>query len=450
MAREDRSTEEQARSAAKDVGSWSVADFGALLDRANIRRAYVLYENGKFDVSHEELQPIRAFFELSPDFAHHEGVFFEREQGIDTIFTAFVHDTRRGLAQGGLRLQAYATMADLLTDGLRLSQGMTRKNALAALHWGGGKGIIALPPSAPSVAGYKEKAFVKERERLFEAYGRFVASLGGVYYTAADMGTVAADMNVLLANNRFTTCVAEDRGGSGEPSAHTARGVFKSMQAAWRHLHDTDDLNGVRVAVQGAGQVGVPLIENLHRAGAKLIIGEYVAETCDEMRIKYPDADVLDDHEKIFDADADIFAPCARGAILNPGTIKRLKVQLVCGAANNQLGELRDAELLHDKKILYVPDYICNRTGIINCADEWAGYLEEDVALATEQLYPDTLRVLRLARERGISAARAADEMADAAAAEPHPILGHRGRRIIAHLVRSGWSAQQPGAEPKP
>lgn len=424
--------------------SWSVADFGALLDRANIWRAYALYENGGIRLSHEALEPVRAFLNDSRDFARHEAVFFERERrGLDTIFTAFVHDTRRGLAQGGLRLWKYDSMTDLLSDGLRLSQGMTRKNALAGLHWGGGKGIIALPPSAPGVEAYKTAKYAEERKRLFEAYGRFVASLSGVYYTAEDMGTVTTDMNVLLANNRFTTCVGEDRGGSGNPSAHTAWGVFKSMQAAWQHLRGTDELNGVRVAVQGAGNVGAPLIEKLHQAGAKLIIGEFEPAIREKVRAQFPDAEVLDDHGKIFDADAEIFAPCARGNVLNPDTIARLRVRLVCGAANNQLGDPHDAELLHQKNILYVPDYVCNRTGIMNCADEWAGHLEEDIVHATERLYPDTLKVLRIAQEQGISPARAADDLADAAAAEPHPILGHRGLRIIRHLVRSGWSSKR-------
>jgi glutamate dehydrogenase/leucine dehydrogenase len=427
----------------------SVADFGALLDRASIWRAYVLYENGEIRLSHEELAPVRKFFEDSHDFANHEAVFFQRERReLNTIFAAFVHDTHRGLAQGGLRLEKYDSMEALLKDGLRLSQGMTRKNALAPLHWGGGKGIIALPPSAPSVEGYKHVTFAEERKRLFEAYGRFVASLGGIYYTAEDMGTTTTDMNVLLANNRFTTCIGVDRGGSGNPSKHTAWGTFKSMQAAWQFLHGTDVLKDVCVAVQGAGNVGAPLIEHLHQAGAKLIIGELEPNIREDMRRQYRDAVVLDDHEEIFDADAEIFAPCARGNVLNSGTIARLRVQLVCGAANNQLGEPHDAELLHEKSILYVPDYVCNRTGIINCADEWAGYLEEDVVHATGRLYDDTLDVLRQAQKDNISPAQAADRMADAAAAELHPIIGHRGPRIIEHLVRSGWSTK-PAREPQ-
>ncbi len=440
---------EQRRAVATMVRSWTIADFGALLDAANIRRAYVMYENGEFRLSHKELAPIRAFFELSHDFSRHEAVFFGREPGIETIFTAFVHDTRRGLSQGGLRLWQYESMADLLSDGLRLSQGMTRKNALAGLNWGGGKGIIPLPPSAPSVVGYHDPKFADERRRLFEAYGRFVASLDGVYYTAEDMGTITADMNVLLGQNRFTTCIAADRGGSGNPSAHTAWGVYRAMQAAWLHLHATEDLRGVRVAVQGAGNVGAPLVDYLHRAGAKLIIGEFAPPIREKVRAQYPDAEVLEDHEKIFDVEADIFAPCARGNVLTAETIPRLKVQLVCGAANNQLGEPHDADRLQERGILYVPDYLCNRMGITNCADEWAGYLEEDVQLAAERVYPDTLRVLRHARALHISTAEAADRLADMAAAELHPVIGHRGRRILDHLVRTGWSEADPETRKK-
>jgi len=447
MLRDDRlkRTDDERLSAAAQLRAWSVPDFLAFLTEAGITRGHVMYENGEFRLSHKELVPIRSFFELSHDFSNHEAVFFGREPGIDTVFTAFVHDTRRGLSQGGLRVWKYDTLADLVSDGLRLSQGMTRKNALAGLNWGGGKGIIPLPPHARSVVEYQFKEeFAEERRRLFEAYGRFVAGLGGVYYTAEDMGTATADMNVLLGRNRFTTCIGSDRGGSGNPSAHTAWGVYRAMQAAWLTLKGTENLSGVRVAVQGAGNVGVPLIDYLIRGGANVTIGEFAPEYRARMRELYPQADVLEDFNAIFDADADIFAPCARGAVLNVDTIPRLRVKLVCGAANNQLGEPQDAERLQQRGILYVPDYLCNRMGITNCADEWAGYLEEDVQLAAERVYPDTLRVLRHASALRISTADAADQLADVAAAELHPVIGHRGRRILDHLVRSGWSSNAP------
>jgi leucine dehydrogenase len=449
MGEDQMAADDKRRDDARQVRTWSVSQFCASLDQANIRRAYLLYENGQFLRSHEELARIQAFFELSHDFAKHEAVFFEREPAINTIFAAFVHDTRRGLAQGGLRLETYDNMADLLSDGLRLSQGMTRKNALAGLNWGGGKGIIALPPSASSVDAYQGKEFKAERRRLFAAYGRFVASLDGIYYTAEDMGTDTIDMNTVLGKNRFTTCIATELGGSGNPSEHTAWGVFGAMEAAWLHLRG-ESLMGVHVAVQGAGHVGAPLIEYLHRAGAKITIGEFSPKTRKKVRKKYPDADVLEDYDGIFDVRADIFAPCAKGNVLTDKTIPRLKVQLVCGAANNQLGEPRDAELLQKQKVLYVPDYLCNRMGIVNCADEWAGHLNEDTQVASEHVYPDTLRVLRHASALNISPAEAADRLADNAASELHPVIGHRGRRIRDHLVGTGWSESSPKKKRKP
>ena len=433
---------DQRRNAARMVRQWSVPDFLKVLEDSRIRRGYILFENGEFRLSHKELEPIRAFCELSHDFAGHEGVFIGREDGVDAVLTAFVHDTRRGLSQGGLRLWRYDTFADVVTDGLRLSQGMTRKNALAGLNWGGGKGIIPLPASAPSVEEFKTPAFAEQRRRLFEAYSSFVAGLGGVYYTAEDVGTQTRDMNLLLSRNRFTTCIGTELGGSGNPSAHTAWGVFRAMQAAWLHMRGTTDLRGVHVAVQGAGNVGAPLIEYLLQSGAKVTISE-VKQNIEKTRANYPGAVVLDDSQSIFDVEADVFAPCALGKVLNADTIPRLKVQLVCGAANNQLLEPHDAERLNERGIVYVPDYLCNRMGITNCADEWAGYLEEDVRRAAERVYPDTLRVLRHAKSLYISTAEAADRLADMAAAELHPVIGHRGRRIVDHLVRANW--HRPG-----
>lgn len=431
------------REEARRVRNWTVQDFAALMDEKKIRRAYLMFENGSFVLSHAALRPLQAFFELSHDFADHEAVFIARDPAIDTIFTAFVHDTRRGLAQGGLRIAPYANMADLMSDGLRLSQGMTRKNALAGLPWGGGKGIIPLPAHVPSVEKFME--YTEERQELFMSYGRFVASLGGVYYTAEDMGTGTSDMNTLLSQNRFTTCIGADRGGSGNPSRYTARGVFRAIQAAWGSLTGSEDLRGVRVAIQGVGNVGSPLLEILHDAGCRLSVADVGPKALAAVREKYPDVTIVDPPDGIFDVEADIFSPCARGEQLNEKTIPRLKVRMVCGAANNQLREPNDAEELARRGILYVPDYLCNRMGIVNCADEWRGYLEEDVRLAAEQVYVDTLRVVRQAERLRISTAKAADTLADVAAAELHPLIGHRGRRLLDHLVRSRWATSGDG-----
>lgn len=408
-------------------------DLHAEFMRADVTRAFVIYENGCFTLSHQRLlAPIRAFLEVSKDFASHEAVFIGREDGVPTLFFAFVHDTRRGLAQGGLRLVHYESMADVLTDGLRLSQGMTRKNALAGLWWGGGKGIIPLP------AGVELAPTSPQRQACFEAYGRFVASLGGVYYTAEDMNTSTSDMDVVLTRNRFTTCISRSAGGSGNPSPFTARGVLRGIQAGWFFLTGSESLKDISVAVQGVGNVGAALVDLLVDSGATVIAADPSSEALARLSQRHPNVRVVDP-QAIFDVRAEILAPCARGGQINAGTIPRLRVRLVCGAANNILGQPEDATLLAQHGITFVPDYVCNRMGITNCADEWLGYLEADVALAAERVYPDVLRVLRHARSLGVSTVDAANELADIAASDLHPLMGHRGRRIIDHLIDSGW-----------
>lgn len=432
------------RAAARTVRRLSLPEFLQQLEEAGIYRGYILYENGQFQLSHASLlAPLQSFLELSQDFADHEGIFFGREDGLDSIFWAFVHDTRRGLAQGGLRFAPYSSLADVLVDGMRLSQGMTRKNALAGLNWGGGKGIMTLPRRFGHPSQF---AASPERQAYFEAYGRFVASLGGIYYTAEDVGTNTADMAAILSQNRFTTCIPADHGGSGNPSPYTARGVLRAMQAAWLSLTGVDSLAGVRVAVQGTGNVGAPLIRYLDDLGAEIYVSDVNTASLNALAAERPRLHVVGNPDAIFDVDAQIFAPCAIGAQVNVDTIPRLKVKLVCGAANNILREPEaDAERLRTRGIAFVPDFVANRMGIVNCADEWQGYLAWDVRLAAERVFPDTLRVFKYARNRYSTTTQAANDLADMAASELHPLLGHRGRRIIDHLNMTRWSAFAPG-----
>lgn len=431
------------RDQARTVRHLSIEDFHQQLIQHNIYRAFILFENGQFQLSHPKIMHnIRAFLELSQDFSNHEGIFIGREKGLDSLFWAFVHDTRRGLAQGGLRFHHYQSLADVLVDGLRLSQGMTRKNALAGLKWGGGKGIMTLPErfSHPS-----QFAQGPDRQRYFEAYGRFVASLGGIYYTAEDVGTNTPDMASIQSQNRFTTCIPESHGGSGNPSSFTARGVLRAMQAAWQSLTGQEQLYGVKIAVQGTGNVGSPLIRYLDDLGAEIWVSDINQNALEVLKKERPRLHIIDQPDAIFDLDVDIFAPCAIGAVVNVETIPRLKVRLICGAANNILKEPEsDAELLHKKGIGMVPDFVCNRMGIVNCADEWQGYLAEDVRLAAEQVFPDTLRIFKYARTRNTTSTQAAIDLADMAASELHPMLGHRGRRIMDHLVHSRWQQFTP------
>lgn len=431
--------DDRRRELARQVRRWKVEEFHSQLVETGLSRLYVVYENGEFQLSHPKiLTPVQAFLELSQDFGQHEAIFIGREDGIPTLFFAFVHDTRRGLSQGGLRFSRYPNLAEVLVDGLRLSQGMTRKNALAGLWWGGGKGILPITGGIDSGAYTRtpriDDEVTPERREIFSAYGRFVAGLGGVYYTAEDVGTNTPDMNVVLSQNRFTTCISSKLGGSGNPSPFTARGVLRGMQAAWLFLTGSDNLRGVRVAIQGAGNVGAPLIALLDEAGAELWVSDIDHDVLKAISERYPRLHVVNPDE-IYDLEVDVFAPCAIGRTINVETIPRLKTRLVCGAANNILKEKADARRLQERKIAFVPDYVCNRMGITNCADEWHGYLPEDIQLAAERVFPDSLRVLKHARNLAITSSQAADELADIAASELHPLLGYRGRRIVDRVI---------------
>lgn len=423
-----------------------------VFENSNINFAFVVRAgDGDLLVSHREFEPLRDLIRQSPAFAGHEAVFIGRDERFETLFFAFVHNTNRGLAQGGLRVMEYPNLAAVLRDGLRLSQGMSRKNAIADLWWGGGKGII------PVTRMLIEKTFRgdfaaedrrAERDLLFAAYGEFVAKLNGVYYTAADIGTNNRDMLAILAANRFVTSLPPQVGGSGDPSPHTAEGVFLAIKTARRHLTGSGDLSGVPVAVQGAGKVGVPLVEKLLAAGAAVFVSEARFETdspaLQKFREKFPSARIVPcgagRENDILTTEVEVIAPCAVGGTINQAIMPLIKptVKIICGGANNILAdEVRDGELLRQKGIVFVPDFACNWMGIVNSANEAFGYLEEDVRRALAKL-PETVgAVLKRADDENISHTAAAHRIADEKIKElpGDELLRNRGRRIINGIV---------------
>jgi leucine dehydrogenase len=308
-----------------------------------------------------------------------------------------VHSTALGPAVGGTRYWSYKTEDDAMTDALRLARGMTYKNALAGLPFGGGKSIILRDGKAP------------DREQLFRAHGRMVNSLAGKYITAEDVGTSPADMEYILQE---TTYVGGLQGRSGDPSPHTARGVFRAMQAAANHKWGSDELAGKTVAIQGCGHVGYFLAGELAAVGAKLIVADV-----DATKVKQ----VVDDHraaaiasEEIYSAKADIFAPCALGGVLNDQTIPQLKATLVVGAANNQLLEPRHGDLLQQRGVLYAPDYAANAGGVINgCCREMLGWDVPKTLAKTDAIYDTLLRIFTMADQEKIPTYQAADRLAE-------------------------------------
>ena len=426
------------------------------------RRASFVYspEERRLISSDPSLSPIaRAMTELS-DFDAHEAIFFEVGRETGALLSAFVHKTVRGQAAGGVRQWAYGSFSDFVRDGLRLSRGMGRKNALAGLFWGGGKGVILRQAGER----YRDPEY---RATLYREYGRFLTSLAGVYVTAEDVGTTPADMAEVFRTTRFSTCIPRDVGGSGNPSPATAKGVLCAMRAALDHL-GMGSLEGKTVAMQGAGNVGASMIADLLGEKVRRIVAaeanpEIVAALSERFRgAPVAIRRVSPDDRSIFAEAADVFAPNALGGVLNPETIPKLRCRVVCGAANNQLlDEGRDDELLLRRGIVYVPDFVANRMGIVSCANEQYGSFPDDPAILRHfsndwdrSIYSVTRAILSEADARAITPASAASALADRLAEEPHPIFPHRGRHIIDWLVRGRWherandamTADEPGA----
>ncbi|ATC31408.1 Glu/Leu/Phe/Val dehydrogenase [Caulobacter vibrioides] len=291
----------------------------------------------------------------SPDFEGHEGVhaFFDEKTGLKSIIA--VHSTARGPAAGGCRMWDYSSADAALTDALRLSRGMSYKNAMADLDFGGGKAVIIGDSRS------------QKTPELFEAFGRAVDSLGGQYWTAEDVGVSPSDLESTRKTTRFVAGLEGHAAASGDPSPVTAEGVFRGVRLCVERALNRD-LKGVRVAIQGVGHVGAYLAEKLHAAGAELIIADVNQVALAEVAAKTGATIVPTD--AIFDVEADVFAPCALGGAISNATLPRLKVKVIAGGANNQLADAMIGQTVFDRGILYAPDYVINGGGIINVAAE--------------------------------------------------------------------------------
>ncbi|HEU4434906.1 MAG TPA: amino acid dehydrogenase [Pyrinomonadaceae bacterium] len=308
-----------------------------------------------------------------------------------------LHNTHLGPAVGGTRFWQYRNEQEAINDVLRLARGMTYKNALAGVPFGGGKSII-LKRDGPI-----------DREAIFRAHGRFVDTFGGRYITAEDVGTSPEDMEYV---RRETQHVGGLLSGSGNPSPVTARGVFRAMQAAAKYRWGSDSLEGRTVAIQGCGSVGYYLASYLKIAGAHLIVSDVDPRKVEKV---VRDFDALawapDD---IYYADADVFAPCALGGVLNDETINALKAEIVAGAANNQLLEPRHGDELAARDILYAPDYAANSGGVINGCRDLLGWDSAQAAAKVDQIYDTVFNIFQIAAAEGIATSKAADRLAEA------------------------------------
>ena len=435
-----------------DHSSLTPHAFAEQLQALGLRRAAFVHavEGGSAEplrCSHRKLEALgQSLLDNTRDYDRHQAVFLEVGEQTGALMGAFLHRTSRGQGIGGVRLWPYETVADFLSDGLRLSRGMGRKNALAGLWWGGGKGVIARLPGQQ----HTDPAY---RAKLFHDYGRFITSLRGAYVTAEDVGTTPDDMAEIYKVTRFVVCAPPTVGGSGNPSPATARGVVSAMEGAVDHL-GLGDLQGKIIAMQGLGNVGscmVPLL--LERGVSKIVAAEVSAEAARMLSHQYP-AERLEvrvvapGDREILAEPCDILAPNALGGILDPDSIMRLRTRIVCGAANNQLlDQDRDAALLRERSIVYVPDFVANRMGIVNCANEQYGSMENDPIINRHydrswegSVYRVTQAVLQRAEASGTTSAQAANALADELGQERHPIFPERTAAIVRALMAEGWA----------
>ncbi len=292
----------------------------------------------------------------SAAFDDHEQVVFCRDTATGLRAIIAIHSTRLGPAAGGCRMYPYATYEDALTDVLRLSRGMSYKNALAGLDLGGGKSVIIADASAP------------EKPQLLTAFAKQVQTLGGRYWTAIDVGVGVDDVAHMARDTDYAFTLVDEKAGRLNPAVFTALGGFVSIEATVRHVFGRDQLEGLTFAVQGLGQTGIDLCRRLTEAGAKVVATDIDAAAIAEARDKYGARIVAPD--AIYGEDADVFVPCALGAILNDATIAQLKARAVCGLANNQLAEPRHGRMLQQFGIVYAPDYVVNAGGVVYGSDD--------------------------------------------------------------------------------
>jgi valine dehydrogenase (NAD+) len=285
---------------------------------------------------------------------------------------------------------------------------------MAGLDHGGGKAVIWGDPERIKT------------EPLLRAYGRFIQSLGGRYYTACDVGTYTADMDLVARETRFVTGRSESEGGCGDSSVLTAYGTFQGMRAAAEHVWGSPSLSGRRVGVSGVGKVGHRLVEHLLADGASVVITDVSERAVAAVRASHPEVDVVADATALITSDIDLYAPCALGGALNDDTVPVLRAKIVVGAANNQLAYPGIEKLLADRGILYAPDYVVNAGGVIQVADEIHGFNFERAKARAARIYDSTRQILELAASDGVPPAAAADLLAERRMAEVGAVRGIR------------------------
>jgi valine dehydrogenase (NAD+) len=333
--------------------------------------------------------------------SEHEQVVFANDPATGLKAIIAIHSTALGPALGGTRFYPYASTADAIEDVLDLSRGMSYKAALAGLDLGGGKAVIIGDPATLKTEG------------LLRAYGRFVQSLHGRYYTACDVGTSSPDMDHIARECDYVTGRTVAHGGAGDSSVLTAYGVFQGMRAAAEAVWGAPSLAGRTVGVAGVGKVGRHLVRHLVEDGAAVVVTDVHRPSIDRVLEEHPQVAVVDSTDALVASRLDVYAPCALGHAITDEVVEVLSAKVVCGAANNQLAHPGVEKALEERGILYAPDYCVNAGGLIQVADELAGFSFERAQQRASGIFGTTRRVFELAASDGVPPAIAADRLAE-------------------------------------
>ena len=359
---------------------------------------------------------------LPPALLGHEQVVVGHDAASGLRAIVAIHSTGLGPALGGTRFVPYADLDAAMDDALALARAMTYKNALAGLPHGGGKGVIVGDPARDKTP------------EVLQAYGRLVASLGGRYVTACDVGTYVADMDVVATVNPWTTGRSPEHGGAGDSGDLTAVGVHHGLKAVAEHLWGTPSLAGRRVAIAGVGKVGRRLAGHVLAEGGRVLVADVSADAVARLRAEHPGVEVAASADALIEADVDVLAPCALGGMITAEVAERLTAQAVCGGANNQLAAPALADRLAERGVLFAPDFLVNAGGVIAVGAEYAGRgtYDDDAARArAREIGATLLDVLRRAAASGSTPLVAAEALAEEriAAARPRPpFAGDPGR----------------------
>ena len=330
---------------------------------------------------------------------HEKVVYFhDPKSKLESIVA--IHNTELGPSLGGCRMRNYSSKKVALSDVLRLSEGMTYKAALAGVKLGGGKAVIFGDPQ------------IDKNDELLESFGTFIETFKGAYITAEDMGMTVDDMAVIKRTTKNVTGLSQEKGGSGNPADFTSYGTYLGIKAAVESVFSTDSLDGLSIAVQGIGSVGLKLIDYLAKYDTKIYISDIKIENIDECIAKYDVIPITND--ELFELQYDIFCPCAVGSIINDKTIQTIKCKIIAGAANNVLQDYqKHGEILLKKNILYAPDYVINAGGLINIYNEFKSeYNRDNIFKQLEIIYENLMKIFNISKKNNIPTNKVSDELA--------------------------------------